>query len=386
MKFDELDISSKLNRKILDLGFYVLTPIQDKCIPEIIKGRDIVGQSKTGSGKTFAFAIPIIDKVQNGKGIQAVILTPTRELCVQITQVFRELGSIFDLKVASVFGGVRIEPQINSLQNSEIVVGTPGRMLDHIGRNTIDFRSMRFLVIDEIDKLFEMGFIEDVEEIISYVPRDRQTLMFSATMQNDLLRIMSKHLKNPLIVSVDSYLETSKLKQLYYDIYNKKNKFSLLVHLIRKNYKGMSIVFCSTRNQVDLVARNLKNQGLRACAIHGGMTQKKRLSSLDLLQKQNTDILVATDVAARGLDIKNVTHIYNYDVPKTSQEYIHRVGRTARAGENGNAITLLTKPDHDNFRNVQSNDNLEIHRANMPNFKSLPFIIRRPYSKNKNFR
>ena len=386
MKFDELDISSKLNRKIMDLGFYELTPIQDKCIPEIVKGKDMVGQSKTGSGKTFAFAIPIIDKVQNGKGIQAIVLTPTRELCVQITQVFRELGSMFGLKIGSIFGGVRIEPQISSLQNSEIVVGTPGRMLDHIGRNTIDFRCLRFLVIDEIDKLFEMGFIEDVEEIISYVPKDRQTLMFSATMQNDLIRIMSKHLKNPLIVSVDSYIETSKLKQLYYDIYNKKNKFSLLVHLIKKNKKGMSIVFCSTRQQVDLVSRNLKNQGLRACAIHGGMTQKKRLSSLDLLQKQNTDILVATDVAARGLDIKNVTHIYNYDVPKTSQEYIHRVGRTARAGENGNAITLLTKPDHDNFRRVQSNDNLMIHRANMPDFKSLPFIIKRQYSKNKNFR
>jgi len=386
MRFNELDINSKLNRKIVELGFHKLTPIQEKCIPDVSIGRDIAGQSKTGSGKTLAFAIPIIDKIRSGDGIQVVVLTPTRELCVQVSQVFHELGLILGLKVTSIFGGVGIEPQIRSLQNSEIVVGTPGRMLDHIRRKTIDFRAMRFLVIDEIDKLFEMGFIDDVEEIVSYVPKNRQTLMFSATMQNDLLRIMSKHLKNPLIVKADSYVETSKLKQSYYDIYNKKNKFSLLVHLIRKNDKGMSIVFCSTRSQVDLVARNLKNQGLRACAIHGGMTQKKRLSSLDLLQKQNTDILVATDVAARGLDIKNVTHIYNYDVPKTPKEYIHRVGRTARAGENGNAITLLTKPDHDNFRRVQSNDNLKIHRANMPDFKSIPFIIRKTYSKNKNYR
>jgi len=374
MKFEELNINRKLVEKTHEQGFKELTIIQEKCLPEIINGKDVVGQAETGSGKTLAFCLPILDRIVPGKGLQVLILIPTRELCVQVTDVFFDYGKPLGIKTTSVYGGVGIEPQIKNIRTSEIVVGTPGRILDHLGRKTIDFRNIEFLVIDETDKMFEMGFIDDVERIICQVPRRRQTLMFSATISSGIHGLMNSHLNNPLVVKTQSCVDKSKLRQVYYDIYQQNNKFSILVHLLKNNTSGLSIVFCATRRESDIVARNLKHQGINASAIHGGMSQNKRLQSLDALKNQRTDVLVATDVAARGLDIKNVTHIYNYDVPKTSTDYIHRIGRTARAGANGAAITLLTERDHDNFRRVQSNDDLIIEKADIPDFKKVPFI------------
>jgi len=276
----------------------------------------------------------------------------------------------------SVYGGVSISNQIKNLPSADIVCGTPGRILDHLNRGTIDFSPIRFLVLDEMDKMFDMGFIKDVEKIISYVPRERQTLMFSATISYEVHRIMNRHLKNPVIVKTRSQVDTTKLKQVYYDIYQQNNKFPLLFHLLKHSTPGLAIVFCGTRTESDIVAMNLKRQGINALAIHGGMSQHNRSKSLDALKNETTDVLVATDVAARGLDIKNVTHIYNYDVPPTPKEYIHRIGRTARAGENGNAVTLLTERDHDNFRRVQSNKELNIIKAQMPHFEKVSFIRR----------
>jgi ATP-dependent RNA helicase DeaD len=224
--------------------------------------------------------------------------------------------------------------------------------------------------------MFEMGFVDDVEEIIRHIPQQRQLLMFSATVTEEVHRLARKHLKNPVIIKTQSYVDHSKLKQVYYDIYEQNQKFSLLVHLLNSNTDGLSIVFCGTRRESDAVSKNLARQGIRASAIHGGMKQNKRSSSLDALKTQKTKVLVATDVAARGLDIKNVTHIYNYDVPKTPTEYVHRIGRTARAGANGAAITLLTERDHDNFRRVQSNDDFQIQRADIPDFRKVPFLRR----------
>jgi len=374
MKFEEIKINRKLIDKTLEQRFEDLTSIQEKCLPGIIDGKDVVGQAETGSGKTLAFCLPILNKIVPGIGPQALIITPTRELCVQVTDVFFEYGKSLGIKTTSVYGGVAIEPQIKNIRNSDVVIGTPGRLLDHLRRKTIDFRNVQFLVIDETDKMFEMGFVDDVEEIIRYVPKKRQTLMFSATISGDIHRLMNKHLNNPLVVKTQSFVDKSKLKQVYYDIYQQNEKFSILVHLLKNNTSGLAIVFCGTRRESDAVARNLRHQGVNASAIHGGMSQNKRLQSLDALKNQRTDVLVATDVAARGLDIKNVTHIYNYDVPKTSTDYIHRIGRTARAGANGSAITLLTQRDHDNFRRVQSNDELVIERADIPDFTRIPFM------------
>jgi len=373
MKFEELDISNKIVEKTIEQGFDELTLIQKRCIPEIIKGRDVVGQAETGSGKTIAFCLPIIEKIQKRGGLQTVVLTPTRELCVQVTDVFKTFGKSLDIKTTSIYGGVGIGPQIKRIKTSEIVVGTPGRMLDHFHRRTIDFRNVRFLILDETDKMLEMGFIDDVEKIIRQTPKNRQTLMFSATIMGSIHSLMNRHLKNPIIIKTKSQVDKSKLHQLYYDIYNQNDKFSLLVHLLKNDTSGLAIVFCATRKESDIVARNLRKNKIHALAIHGGMSQNKRTQSLDALKNETTEVLVATDVAARGLDIKNVSHIYNYDVPKTSIEYIHRIGRTARAGENGAAITLLTAPDHDNFRRVQSNEELNIEETEMPDFEKVTF-------------
>jgi len=374
MKFEELKINRNIVEKTIEQEFNELTLIQEKCIPEIIKGRDVVGQAETGSGKTIAFCLPILEKIQKNGGLQTVVLTPTRELCIQVTDVFKTFGKELDIKTTSIYGGVKIEPQIKRIKTSEVVVGTPGRMLDHLRRKTIDFRNVRFLILDETDKMLEMGFIDDVEKIIRQTPRNRQTLMFSATIMGNIHGLMKRHLKNPVIIKTKSQVDKSKLHQIYYDIYKRNDKFSLLVHLLKNDTSGLAIVFCATRRESDIVAKNLKKQGIYALAIHGGMTQKQRTFSLDALKSEETKVLVATDVAARGLDIKNVSHIYNYDVPKTPIEYIHRIGRTARAGEKGAAITLLTAPDHDNFRRVQSNDELKIEEAEMPDFERVPFF------------
>ncbi|MEF8879927.1 MAG: DEAD/DEAH box helicase [Candidatus Thermoplasmatota archaeon] len=376
MNFNDLKINFRLKEKAKEMGFEELTPIQDKCIPEILKEKDVVGQAETGSGKTLAFVIPILNKIEKDGDIQALVLTPTRELCIQVADVFKDFGEKMGITTTSIYGGVKIGPQIRDITKSQIVVATPGRLLDHVNRKTIGFNGLKFFVLDETDRMLDMGFIDDVEKIIRNVPKDRRTLMFSATISDNVYSVAKKHLKNPEFFRTKSCVETDRLNQVYYDIYEHKDKFSLLVHLLKNSTPGLAIVFCATRKETGIVARNLRRQNINASAVHGGMSQNKRLKSLYKLKKEKTDVLVATDVAARGLDIKNVTHVYNYDVPETPKQYIHRVGRTARAGEDGDAVTLLTRRDHENFRRVQSDDKLEIERAEFPQFNKVPFFRR----------
>lgn len=374
MKFEELEINEKLLEKTRECGFKELTYIQEKCIGEICNGRDMVGQAETGSGKTLAFGLPLLNKIVPGGGLQALILTPTRELCVQVTEVFQDFGRSLDIKTTGIFGGVSIEPQIKNIRTSNVIVGTPGRILDHLNRNTLNLSNIKFLVLDETDRMLDMGFIDDVEIIIQKTPEKRQTLMFSATIGEEIDYIMRKHLRNPLIIKTQPYVDANKLSQVFYDISQHNLKFSLLVHLLKNSTPGLAIVFCGTRRESDIVATNLRNQGIHASAIHGGMDQHMRLNALNAVKNKKADVLVATDVAARGLDIKNVTHVYNYDVPKTSKEYVHRIGRTARAGTDGNAVTLLTERDHDNFRQVQKGYTPKINRVDMPRFLRVSFV------------
>ena len=376
MKFEELNINQTIIKQLKKQGFSKLTPIQEKCIPTLLDGIDIVAQAETGSGKTLAFVLPILERINLKNKLQVLVLTPTRELCLQVTNVFKEIGTPLGDKVTSIYGGVPIDPQIRNIRDSNIIVATPGRLKDHLHRKTINLGNIKFLVIDETDKMFEMGFIDDIEQIISILPSDRQTLLFSATINKDIPQIAGKHLRNPVFVKTNPLVETNKLKQIYYDLHRVDEKFSLLLHLLKNATNGLAIVFCSTRKRTDIVAENLKLQGVNVSAIHGGMSQNKRQKSLEKLRKQKIDVLVATDVAARGLDIQNVTHVYNYDVPKTSKDYIHRIGRTARAGAKGDAITILTQPDHENFRNVQSDKTLEIKCEETPHFNKVPFIMK----------
>jgi len=372
MKFTELDLKTELIEHIQKQEFEKLTDIQEKCIPEILQKNDVVGQAETGSGKTLAFVLPLLTKIYPGGGLQVLVLTPTRELCVQVSDVFRSYGNKLGIHVASIYGGVSIGPQLSRIRKSEVVVGTPGRLLDLSRRKAMKCEQFDYIVIDETDKLFEMGFIEDVEKIIHQVKGKRQTLMFSATISKDIQKLMKKHQKNPVVIRTKSQVDRSKLKQTYYDLPTEKDKFSLLVHLLKHETKDLAIVFCATRIKTDVVSKNLLTQKINSAALHGGMTQRERLKTLESLRKNQIHVLVATDVAARGLDIKNISHIYNYDVPPNSIEYIHRIGRTARAGNEGSAVTLLTRKDSEKFKRLNHGD-ISIKRTNSPEYKLFHF-------------
>ena len=368
--FKKLNLNENLLRSIEDAKFEVPSEIQEKAIPLILEGRDVLGSSATGSGKTLAFGVGIIQKTEKGKGVQALILTPTRELADQVTKSLRMFSKYYNLKIAEIYGGLSIGPQIEAISKSDIIVGTPGRILDHLNRRTLNLSKIKCLVLDEADKMLDMGFIDDVYKIISVCPKDRQTLLFSATISNDIEKLSKKSMTDPIYVSVESYVDASKLTQIYYDI-DQKKKFSLLAHLLKEEESGLVMVFCNTRRNTNLLASNLQRYGLHSLAIHGGLPQNKRTSVMKSFHSNETYILICTDIAARGLDIPNVSHVYNYDIPKTSTEYIHRIGRTARAGKEGKAVSLVSSRDYDNFRKVLNDKSLIIKREEAPEVEEL---------------
>lgn len=364
-EFEKLGLSKELIGVLEKKGFKKPTEIQEKAIPLVLAGKDVIGGSATGSGKTLAFSASILENLQSGKGVQALILTPTRELAEQVSDSINSFSRNKNLKTIAVYGGVSINPQIKKIKNADVIVGTPGRLLDHLNRKTLDLRSVKFLVIDEVDRLFDMGFHEDVERIINKCPKDRQTMLFSATVSSDVWHLAKKYTKNPEEVSVKSYIDYDQLEQVYYDTPNNL-KFSLLVYLLKEEESKLIMVFCSTRRNVDFVAENLKNLGINAQAIHGGLNQNKRSKVMEGFQGKGANVLVCTDVAARGLDIEGVSHVYNYDIPSSSKEYVHRIGRTARAGKYGKAINILSSRDYDNFGEIMQDDSLDIKREPLP--------------------
>ncbi len=368
--FKELRLSCELVSMLDKAKITTPTEIQEKAIPLVVAGKDIFGESATGSGKTLVFAAPIIENLKPNNHVQALILTPTRELAEQISNSIKKFSRNKKLNVLSMYGGVDINLQIRRLGTTDVVVGTPGRILDHLNRRTLDLRSIKYLVLDEVDRMFDMGFFEDVNRILKECPENRQTMLFSATISEDVYFLAKNYTKHPAKITVKSYVDSSKLKQIYYDVEG-RDKFSLLVHLLKKENKGLSIVFCSTRKNVEFVNSNLLNQKIDAIAIHGGMGQKKRLKALDKFNSKDNGVLICTDVAARGLDLKGVNYVYNYDLPKTSEEYIHRIGRTARAGEKGIAINILASRDYDNFSNIQIDEKLEIEQRDTPRFEKV---------------
>ena len=362
----------EFEKAVMDLGFSEFTEIQEKCIPIIQQGKDIIGLSHTGSGKTAAFGFPALEKVVPGKNIQLLVVVPTRELCNQVAKEFRKFTKYRRTNIVEVYGGVSISPQISDLRHGDVVVGTPGRLLDHLSRNTLNLSHVKILVLDEADKMFEMGFIEDINRIIAKIPKESQKLLFSATMSHPIMNIAQRYMKNPEKIKMPSYVDKSKLIQHYYDA-DRSNKFSILVHTIKHDAKGLAIIFCGTRHIVDAVDRNLNKHNIKSEALHGGITQAKRKQVIDAFHAGKLDVLVASDVAARGLDIKNVNLIINYDIPKTSQEYVHRIGRTARAGQEGRVISLLSREDHDNFRHVLEDRSLLIEKMPIPAFEHIEF-------------
>lgn len=369
-EFKKLGLSKNILDALAEMKFKEPTPIQKAAIPVILKGEDVIGNAATGSGKTFAFASGIIEKCEPGKGIQALVLAPTRELVEQITKVMRDFSRKTDLNVQEIYGGVPIGRQISAAQNADVIVGTPGRMLDHLQRKTFDFFEMKILVLDEADRMVDMGFLKDIEKILWQCPKKRQTLLFSATTSNDIFYIEKKYMKSPKQIVVEKYVDAGHLQHFYYDVPGHM-KFSLLVHLLQKERTGIVMVFCNTRKNVDLISMNLRRFGIPSSALHGGLEQKKRSRIIYDFHSKQANVLVCTDVAARGLDIEGVTHVYNYDIPKTSEEYIHRVGRTARAGKNGMAISIVSSYDYENFRRVNVEDSLKIEEKELPKIERL---------------
>lgn len=368
-KFAKLGLSEEVLSALKNRGFHEPTEIQEKAIPLALAGKDIIGSSATGSGKTLAFASSIIENLKPNRSVQALILTPTRELAEQVAESIRLFSKNKNMNVSAVYGGVDIQRQMRAIARTDILVGTPGRILDHLNRRTLRLDEVKFLVLDEVDRMLDMGFHHDVEAIIKHCPEERQTMLFSATITADIDYMAKRYTKKAEEVSAKSQVDASKLKQVYYDV-SSNQKFSLLVHLLKKDNYQLAMIFCSTRRNADVIADSLFGFGIKAKAIHGGLVQNKRLSILKEFHEKSFNILVCTDVAARGLDIKGVSHVYNYDLPKGGDDYIHRIGRTARAGENGKVVNILANHDYENFGNIlRDKEDLKIDPEQLPLFE-----------------
>jgi len=362
--FKELGLSNDLLEIIEQEGFNEPSEIQEQAIPLALAKQDIIGGSSTGSGKTLAFASAIVQNINPNKNVQALVLTPTRELAI------KKFSNNKRLRTYAIYGGVDINAQIRNIPQADIIVGTPGRILDHMKRRTLDLGNIKILVLDEVDRMLDMGFLKDVDRIITQCPTERQTMLFSATISSDLDYLAKQYTRNAKEISVKSYVDSSKLKQVYYDV-QPYEKFSLLVHLLEKEKSDLVMIFCSTRRNVDFLVQNLQKININAQAIHGGLAQNKRTKILEEFHAKGTSILVCTDVAARGLDINSVSHIYNYDLPKDSKEYVHRIGRTARAGKEGKAINIVANRDYENFNKISEDKSLKIEHEETPEFKTI---------------
>ncbi|HEQ4398032.1 TPA: DEAD/DEAH box helicase [Streptococcus pyogenes] len=344
MKFTEFNLSQDIQSAVVTAGFEKASPIQEMTIPLALEGKDVIGQAQTGTGKTAAFGLPTLNKIRTNENIiQALVIAPTRELAVQSQEELFRFGREKGVKVRSVYGGSSIEKQIKALKSgAHIVVGTPGRLLDLIKRKALILDHVETLILDEADEMLNMGFLEDIEAIISRVPADRQTLLFSATMPAPIKQIGVKFMKDPEHVQIKNKELTNVNVEQYYVRVKEQEKFDTMTRLMDVNQPELSIVFGRTKRRVDEITRGLKLRGFRAEGIHGDLDQNKRLRVIRDFKNDQIDILVATDVAARGLDISGVTHVYNYDITQDPESYVHRIGRTGRAGKSGESITFVS--------------------------------------------
>ena len=343
-KFEDLGLSQATLEAVLKMGFEEATPIQAETIPMGLANKDLIGQAQTGTGKTAAFGIPLVEKIDVTKdAIQGIIIAPTRELAIQVSEELYKIGSGKRVRVLSIYGGQDISRQIRSLKKfPHIIVGTPGRVLDHINRKTMRLDTVNTVILDEADEMLNMGFIEDIETILASTPSERQTLLFSATMPGPIQRMAEKFMHDPQIVRVKTKeMTVPAIEQFYLEVME-KNKFDVLTRLLDIQSPELAIIFGRTKRRVDELSEALTLRGYTAEGIHGDLTQAKRMQVLRKFKEGTIDVLVATDVAARGLDISGVTHVYNFDIPQDPESYVHRIGRTGRAGKSGMALTFIT--------------------------------------------
>jgi ATP-dependent RNA helicase DeaD len=374
LQFGDMALSKPVLRAVSDMGFEEASPIQSETIPHLLQGSDVIGMAQTGTGKTAAFAIPAIEKLEAGsKALQAVVLCPTRELVIQVTEEFRRLMKYMShFSVVPVYGGQDIGRQLKALNGRpQVIVGTPGRTMDHMRRGSIDLASVKTVVLDEADEMLDMGFRDDIEFILKETPETRQTVMFSATMPPDIIKLTKRYQRDPVRIDVTSRrVNAPDIEQSYFEIQSKA-KPEALARLIDLHDTKIALVFCNTKSRVDELVEILKSRGYSAEGLHGGLNQKQRDKVMSGFRKGKIEILVATDVAGRGIDVSGIEAVFNFDLPRDDEDYIHRIGRTARAGKSGRAFTFITGREIYSLKRIEKINGMRITRGRIPSLDEL---------------
>jgi len=376
MKFEDLNLSKELLKAVSNIGFVKATPIQSKTIPEILLGKDVVGQASTGTGKTAAFGLPAIEKIDEKlKAVQVIVLCPTRELAIQVSSEMNKfLKYKNNISALPIYGGQPIQKQFFGLRkNPKIIVGTPGRTLDHVERGSLRLDKVKMVILDEADEILDMGFRPDIQKILKDTPKEKQTVLFSATMSSDILNLTKQFQKDPVVIKVANKNRDTKsnIEQSYFEVEPSK-KTMLLAQLLTEHNPRLSIVFCNTRRKVDAVCKNLREKGFYSAAIHGDIRQSKRDTIMNKFRNEKVNVLVATDVAARGIDVSNIEVIFNYNIAKEIESYVHRIGRTGRAGKTGKAISLVSKLEFGILNRIMkyTKTNIKLEKdKNLPDLK-----------------
>ena len=368
-KFCDLGLKENVLKAIDDMGFEEPSKIQAEVIPVLLEGNDVIGQAQTGTGKTLAFGAPILSSLVKIEGkINSIILTPTRELAIQVNDELNRIAKHTKVRLLPVYGGQPIERQITALRRGvDIVVGTPGRVMDLMRRKILDLSNINFLVLDEADEMLNMGFIEDIEEIISNCSKERQTMLFSATMPSEIKKLAKRYMKEDTkhISIVKNEMTVSTVQQFYYEIKH-KDRFESLCRILDAEEPSTAIIFCKTKRGVDELVEAMQSRGYNVEGMHGDMNQNQRMNTLRKFKEGNLDFLTATDVAARGIDVENVTHVINYDLPQDTESYVHRIGRTGRAKKEGTAYTLVTAREYTTLKQIERATKGKIKRKEIP--------------------
>jgi len=372
MQFSELKLSKSLQNAISTVGYKEATPIQAQAIPPGLEGHDIIGCAQTGTGKTAAFLIPILQRLihdqRKTKDPRVVILAPTRELVIQVTQETRKLATGSSVRMVAIYGGAKMKPQIDKLRRGvDVVIATPGRLQDHMRRKNINFKALQVLVLDEADRMLDMGFLPDIKQIVSCMPYQRQTMLYSATMPPTVLNLTRQFQQNPVMIEISKARPPDAIRQAIYPV-PKHLKTQLLVALLEQMEVESMLVFTATKQEADIVTRQLSQEKISTACIHGDFRQRQRIAALEGFRSGKYRVLVATNIAARGLDVEGISHVINYDVPDQAEDYVHRIGRTARADAEGDAITLVTPEDEAMIYRIEHLLGHKIERKTLPGF------------------
>ncbi|MBU4221149.1 MAG: DEAD/DEAH box helicase [Euryarchaeota archaeon] len=376
-EFKDLKLSKEIQKAITDMGFEEATPIQSQSIPYMLEGKDVIGQAQTGTGKTAAFGIAALEMVDpHNRGVQAVILCPTRELAIQVSEELKKLSKYKrGIEILPVYGGQPIDRQIRALKTGvQIIIGTPGRVMDHMERRTLKLDGVKMIVLDEADEMLDMGFRDDIETIMKRIPRERQTILFSATMSRAILDLAKRYQNKPQMIKLEhKEMTVPEVEQFYYEV-KSQAKPEVLSRLIDINDIKLSLVFCNTKRRVDELVDTLKSRGYLVDGLHGDLQQRQRDIVMSKFRKKEIEILVATDVAARGIDVGDIEAVFNYDIPADDENYIHRIGRTARAGRAGRAISFVTGKEVYRIRQIQQFTKSRITAQKVPSASDIEEI------------